>query len=322
MSARSISSMIRTFLRTPTRERQRSGSIFDRRPSSWDRRAFLAAVAGPLLAATAKADVSRTAPVPNAGKPIRWVAFYGANADEFDLATYDLVVLDAGYEGSISLVAEGGAKVCAYLSAGEIRETDPYLQYVDPDALLPENPNWPGTRRVDVRHPSWRSLILDREIPAIVAQGFTGLMLDNLDTPPYLETSDPARYRGMREAAVGLVASIRAQWPDMTIVMNRGYAMLPQLVEKIDAVIAESLLTSADPKTGECAWLDAGKIKAQLDLMRPATRRRPPMPILSLDYWDPSDRSTVAEIYRRERALGHHPYVSTLLLDRIIAEED
>ena len=44
------------------------------------------------------------------------------------------------------------------------------------------------------------------------------------------------------------------------------------------------------------------------------------LPILSLDYWDPEDAESVRRIYRRQRQLGHHPYVATHLLDRIIPE--
>ena len=183
------------------------------------------------------------------------MAFYGITADESILATYDLVVLDLGYQGSINLIARTGTKVCGYLSLGEIRTSDPFREFLDPAALLPENPDWPGTRRVDIRHPSWRSLVLDR-IPSLEAQAFTGLMLDTLDTPPYLEHLDPVRHRGMREAAVELVNCIRARWPDMMLIMNRGYALLPDVVQNIDAVIAESLLTSPDQQTGKFAWAD------------------------------------------------------------------
>jgi polysaccharide biosynthesis protein PelA len=55
-------------------------------------------------------------------------------------------------------------------------------------------------------------------------------------------------------------------------------------------------------------------------LLRPARERRPPLPVLSLDYWDPSDPKTIREIYRRERALGNIPYVGSRLLDRIVPE--
>jgi polysaccharide biosynthesis protein PelA len=285
------------------------------------RRAFLAAAAGLLSAATGKANASEAGVFLAVEKPIRWLAFYGMSADEAILATYDIVVLDPGFQGSISRIASPATRVCGYVSLGEIRTSDPFMTFLDRAALLPENPDWPGTHRVDVRHPSWHSLVLDRQIPSLVSQGFTGLMFDTLDTPPYLELVDPARYHGMRAAAVGLVDSIHRQWPEMMLIMNRGYALLPDVVEKVDAVIAESLLTSPDRQTGGFAWVDSDQVDLQLNLLDPAARRRPPLPILSLDYWDPNDARTVAEIYRRQRALGHHPYVATRSLDQIVPEQ-
>ena len=213
------------------------------------RRALLMS-AGTMTAVTGVLRPSRAKAFPEDTDSLRWLAFYGVNADESVLASYDVVVLDSGFQGSVRRIARTGARVCGYISLGEIRTSDPALAFLDDAALLPPNPDWPGTRRVDVRRPSWRSLILDRQIPALVAQGFTGLMLDTLDTPPYLELLDPARYHGMREAAVALVHSIRALWPKMTLVLNRGYALLPDVLQTIDAVVAESLLTFPDPATG------------------------------------------------------------------------
>jgi uncharacterized protein (TIGR01370 family) len=249
------------------------------------------------------------------------LAFYGTAADERILAAYDVVVLDPEFQGSIGLVAEGGARVCGYLSLSEIRNSDPFFGFLDSTALLPENPDWPGTRRVDIRHPSWRTLVLDRRIPSLVTQGFTGLMFDALDTPPYLEQVEPARYRGMRQAAIELVSAIRVRWPDMMLIMNRGYALLPDVLQKVDAIIAESLMTSPDQRAGGFAWVDPGQVELQLKLLSPAARRLPPLPVLSLDYWDPDDAMTVAKIYRRERELGHHPYVATRSLDKIVPEQ-
>jgi len=246
--------------------------------------------------------------------------FYGMTAEESILATYDIVVLDPGFQGSISRLADAGTPVCGYLSLGEIRTSDPFLTFVDPAALLPENPDWPGTRRVDIRNPSWHLLMLDRRIPSLVSQGFTGLMLDTLDTPPYLESLDPVRYGGMREAAVALVHSIRLRWPEMALIMNRGYALLPDVVADIDAIIAESLMTSPDRGGRGFAWVDLHEVEEQLMLLDPAARRHPALPILSLDYWDPEDTNTIAEIYRREREIGHHPYVATRSLDIIVPE--
>nr|WP_249127977.1 endo alpha-1,4 polygalactosaminidase [Bradyrhizobium lablabi] len=297
------------------------GSSIDRLAAGWGRstrRGFLAAGAAFLSATTRAAGSIRVSAV--ARKPIRWLAFYGAAAEEAVLASYDIVVLDPAFRGSISVVASGGARVCGYLSLGEISMSDALVAQLDPAALLPENPDWPGIHRVDIRHPAWRSLILDVRIPAIAAQGFTGLMLDTLDSPPYLEQLNQVCYRGMRAAAIELVASIRTRWPDMMLIMNRGYALLPDIAGQIDAVIAESLMTSPGPLGEGFTWVDRHQLDQQLALLQPATRRNPPLPILSLDYWNPDDTSTMAEIYRREREFGHHPYVATRSLDRIVSE--
>ena len=53
-----------------------------------------------------------------AGRALRWVAFYGQTADEDVLATYDLVVLDPMFLGSLERVAGQGSRICGYLSLG------------------------------------------------------------------------------------------------------------------------------------------------------------------------------------------------------------
>ena len=179
-------------------------------------------------------------------------------AEEAVLATYDIVVLDPAFQGSISPVAAAGARVCGYLSLGEIRTSDPFVDTSRRCGAAGGEPGLAGNPPRRCQAPSWRSLVLDRRIPSLAAQGFTGLMFDTLDTPPYLEQLDPARYRGMRDAAVELVRSIRARWPEMMLIINRGYALLPDLVQKIDAVIAESLMTSPDrPRPEAFVWVDS-----------------------------------------------------------------
>jgi polysaccharide biosynthesis protein PelA len=250
------------------------------------------------------------------------VAFYGQAADESLLSSYDIAILDPMYQGSITDVASTGTRVCGYLSLGEIRTTDSYYDQVDPSALLEENPDWPDVRRIDVRNRSWSRLVIRQIIPDIVAKGFTGLLLDTLDTPPYLDNLDPISNGGMYEAAVGLVLAIRASHPDMFLIMNRGYSLLSSVIDSSDAVVAESLLTTPNNREGNCGyrWNLQSDVTFQLSLLAPAVNRPIPVPILSLDYWDPDDAESIRQIYLRQRLLGHHPYVATRVLDTIVAE--
>jgi uncharacterized protein (TIGR01370 family) len=253
-------------------------------------------------------------------RSFKWLAFYGQKADEAALSTYDLVVLDPMFQGNLTQVGAGGGRLCAYLSLGEIRQTDPFFSRLDAACLLEENPSWPGTWRVDVRQPAWKELVLREMLPAIFARGFTGLMLDTLDTPPWLEQIAPIANRGMREASIDLVRAIRRFSPDTLIILNRGYAILPDLLRMVDVVLAESLLTTPDPSSRGFRWNVPGDVVAQLALLAPARELTPPLPILTLDYWDTADAEGVREIYRRQRALGHLPYVATPLLSKIVPE--
>lgn len=253
-------------------------------------------------------------------RTIKWTAFYGVEADEKLLGSYDLVILDPGYKGSIDAIVAGGARVFAYISLAEIRTTNPHFARLDRAALIGENPDWPGTFRIDVRHPSWKEVLLDQEIPSAIARGFSGLMFDTLDTPPFLEHNNPQQNKGMRETAVALLQAVRKQYAGLELIGNRGYMMLPEIVGMLDAVIAESLITRPRKDGSGYMWVGTKEVSEQLAFIKKATRVKPGLPILSLDYWDPNDPVTIAKIYRQEREMGHHPYVATQALNRIVAE--
>lgn len=295
-------------------------SLLPRRGFSQSCAVILAAVAAAVGIGPAKGAAGATRPdMPvERDRRLKWLAFYGESADEAALSAYDLVVLDPMFQGDLARVGAGNS-LCAYLSLGEVRRADKSFERLDPACLLEENPAWPGTWRVDVRQAAWRDFVLRETLPAIRARGFKGLMLDTLDTPPWLEQSDPVANRGMSQASIELVRAIRHACPDMLIVVNRGYAILPHLRPMVDAVLAESLLTSPVPEGG-FRWNSPSELEMQLTLLAAAREATPPLLILSLDYWDPADAAGLREIYRRQRALGHQPYVATPLLGEIIPE--
>ena len=279
------------------------------------RRTVLQAVA----ALWAQSSSSRAGTPPE--RRLKWVAFYGQTADQSVLASYDVVILDPMFQGSLAQINRKATRLCGYLSLGEVRVADRIYGKIDPSVLIEENAAWPGTYRIDVRHPSWKALVLDELIPFIAQRGFTGLFLDTLDTPPYLEQTEPVAKRGMRQAAIDLVRSIRQRYPDLFVVMNRGYALLPEVLGSVDAIVAESLLTRPDDRAnGGYGWAPATEVAQVLSLLAPVTEGPHRLPILSLDYWDPHDPQTIRKIYARERELGHDPYVATRQLDKIIPE--
>jgi uncharacterized protein (TIGR01370 family) len=250
-----------------------------------------------------------------------WVLCYSPNIDDRDLSRYRLVVLDVDHYPSLSPLIERGVPRLAYLSLTQMGKGRPEFQHaVKAGVMLEEHPVWTDAHYLDFRKPEWASLVLDRLVPQALERGFTGLFLDTLDDAEFLESQDPVRYRGMREAAVRLVRSIRERYPQAVLMVNRGYALMPELATSIDILMGESVVGTFDTRTKAYQRQSPGDVEWQVTQLQQAKARNPRLQIFTLDYWDPSDRDGVRAIYREQRSRGFAPYVSTPLLDRVIAE--
>jgi polysaccharide biosynthesis protein PelA len=195
-----------------------------------------------------------------------------------------------------------------YLSVGEADPRRPYWNEVRAAPFLVEpDPAWPENVRVDVRDPRWREVLLGQEIPRLLAQGFDGLMLDTIDTAPYLESKDPVRFAGSRQALRELVKAIRARFPGAPVLAN-GIAGLPDVASAVDGFVVEGVFATYDfgrrlyrETTGpEREWKLARIAEAE------AIARRP---VFTIDYADVGDvvLARWAESEAAER--GFKPYV-------------
>lgn len=254
-------------------------------------------------------------------KPRRWVVYYSDKAPASDFASYDLVVLDSKYHPPVAQVKDGTKVVLGYLSLGEVNHDRNYFAAVKAEGLLiQENKNWPGSFMVDLRERRWRQRVVEELVPAILQQGFDGLFLDTLDNAAYLEESSPARFQGMRQAAVDLVRTLRTEYPSIRIAINRGYDLLEQVAPYVDLAAAESLLATYDFSAKRYVPVAPQISAPQVRRLQAVMRDHPRVQVLSLDYWDPSDPEGARRIYRRELKNGFCPYVATIGLNEIIRE--
>ena len=172
--------------------------------------------------------------------PFRWAVYYGADAPSEAFAEYRMVVFDSDRHPDIEPIAARRTQVLGYLSIGEVHRTRSYFAEVEREGLLVyENPTWPGAFAVDVRDTRWRKRIVDELVPAILARGFQGVFLDTADTAIDLERRDRAKFAGATLATIELIKAIRNRHPQIAIVLNRGYEILPAVEGAIDMVLAE-----------------------------------------------------------------------------------
>jgi polysaccharide biosynthesis protein PelA len=133
-------------------------------------------------------------------------------------------------------------------------------------------------------------------------------MFDTLDSALDLERQDPKKYAGMRAAAVAMLQEIRAHYPTIKIMLNRGLEVAPELATTIDMLLLESTLTTV--KDNKPIWLPSEEAKAYQEQVALIRKANPDLKIYSLDYWDVNDRAGVNRIYAEQRKQGYIPYVT------------
>lgn len=251
----------------------------------------------------------------------RFVVYYGQDATTDDFAPYRRAVLDADHHPALAPLAARGIELFGYVSVGEADEARPYhAQVAAAGLLLGANPNWPGARYVDLRKPAWRTLLLDRIIPGVVAQGFQGLFLDTLDDAAFLENADPVANRGMIEAGAATIRAIRARYPSIPLMLNRAYEVAALVPNDLESILAESLTSDYDFKSRRYHMRARADLAWGMARVAELRALNPRLSLYSLDYWDPTDQRGIARLYEQERRAGFVAYVATVDLQKIVGE--
>ena len=202
-----------------------------------------------------------------------------------------------------------GTARLSYLSVGEADPRRGYWSEVQGASFLVEpDPSWPGSVRVDLRDPNWQRILLQQEIPLLLGRGFDGLMLDTIDTAPYLERQDPVRFAGARRALTELVRAIRQQHPQTPILAN-GINALSDVAPFVDGFVVEGVFATYDfgrrlyrETTGQERDFKLAQIAAALAVAR--------HPVFTIEYADVGDVALAHWATGESERHGFHPYVA------------
>lgn len=141
------------------------------------------------------------------------------------IAGYQRAVLQPGHYSRQQLqqLREAGTETLAYLSLGE-----------DPGPAAPwqrsqVNPDW-GGHYVSVAHAGWRTHCLALA-NRYLAQGFSGLFIDTLDTPDMFPED--------RAAMLDLIRDLRVV-ANGYLLANRGLGLLPESAAHVNGYLFES----------------------------------------------------------------------------------
>jgi uncharacterized protein (TIGR01370 family) len=196
----------------------------------------------------------------------------------------------------------------AYVSVGEADPRRPYWPAVRGQSFLVEpNPEWPDNIRVDVRDARWQEILLREEVPRLMQLGFDGLMVDTIDTAPYLETKDPARFAGSRQALRDWLRRLRESFPRAVVIANGGAALV-DAAPFVDGFVIEGVFSIYDQgrrvyratTDAERTW-KLGAIARAREVAR--------KPVFSIEYADVGDVALSRWAFQESVRHGFRPYV-------------
>lgn len=234
--------------------------------------------------------------------------FYGANPPWAELQAFDLVVVDPGHVPNPAAPGLRHTRLAAYVALGEVQPSRDYAAKIPKAWMMGENKDW-GSRLIDQSRPEWPRFFTDSVIAPLWNQGYRSFFLDTLDS--YHLFAKTPEQRAVQEA--GMVAVLRAvkqRFPDIRLIFNRGFEILPHTHKLVDMVVAESLFQGFDAGKGKYKVVppqDREWLMGQLTRVKDDYR----LPVLVIDYVPAAERELARKTAKRIMDLGFIPWVTT-----------
>jgi uncharacterized protein (TIGR01370 family) len=240
----------------------------------------------------------------------RWAVYYDKQLPAKAFKDYGLVVFDRIYYPEFEEL-KPDTTVLAYISLGEVHgDTDEHALLEKQHALLGKRSKW-NSYTVDLTSKTWAKII-DAQVADAMDKGFDGIMLDTIDSGLHLADMDsPEKGERAQEAAIKIITDLRQHYPDMKIMLNRGFEILPRVANVIDYALGESMLANTDISTGQSSLFPANTYQSIASRLTNARAIAPKLKLYTLDYWNPEDVEGMQKLYAIHRTRGFTPYITT-----------
>lgn len=238
--------------------------------------------------------------------------FYGQNPPLAELQAFDHVVVEPGHLQTPP--SDSTSRWYAYVSVGEVHPQRPYRAKMPAGWLIGRNQDW-GADIVDQSQPDWPRFFVDEVVAPLWQRGYRGLFLDTLDSYQIVAKTPESR-TAQEQGLARLIRTIRQRYPQMKLIANRGFEILPQVAGQLDMLVAESLYQGWDAgKRSYRKVPEADRVWLRDKLRDVQQRYR--LPVAAIDYVDPAQRELARETARLIAADGFVPWVANPALDTI-----
>lgn len=240
----------------------------------------------------------------HAGMPS--VAFhYGDAPPTSALQAFDWAVVEPAH---LPQPPQGGqTQWFAYLSLGEMSADRAYAKDVPAAWKQGRNVAW-DSWIMDQTQPDWPAFVVNRIVTPLWNAGYRGFFLDTLDSWQAISHTDAER-AAQAAGLVRTITAIKTRYPEIKLIANRGFEIMPQIHPWLSAVAFESYYQGWDATTkryipvsqADRNWLD--------EQLRPIQEKYQ-LPIIAIDYAPPKNRTLMRTTAEKLQQKGFIPWVA------------
>ena len=238
--------------------------------------------------------------------------FYGENAPLNELKAFDVVVVEPDHGHDPKTFRTRNSELFAYVSLGEVAPTRSYANQVPEHWVIGKNTSW-NSRIVDQTQKEWASFVTDQILGPLWKQGYRGFFLDTLDSY-HLVATTPEEKKRQEQGLIHVIQAIKNMYPDVKLIFNRGFEIIPNVAPLVFAVAAESLFQGWDQANTRYVQVAQEEREWLLQELR-AIQQSFQLPVIIIDYLPPQERQKARSVAQKIQKLGMIPWVSTPELD-------
>ena len=229
--------------------------------------------------------------------------YYGHSTPLNEFRTFDMVVVEPDHAKTLPPLP--GTALYAYVSVAEVQPSRSYYADIPAQWKLARNGDWKSDV-VDQTPAQWPDFFANRVIAPLWERGYRGFFLDTLDSYRLASHFDEA---AQQQGLVRVIETLHQRFPDIKLVLNRGFEIIPRVRDKIQMVAAESLYQGWNASTQRYEAVSEANRNWLLGQLR-TIRDQERLPVLVIDYVPPQDRALTRTTAARIQAEGFIPWVT------------
>jgi len=231
-------------------------------------------------------------PFSNKFKKKSAIIYYGDNLDYNQVMMHHYIIVQPSkIDTSSQNFQDTKSNMYAYVSLCEISKDVEEYEKIKPEWIVGRNTKW-NNDILDIRHQEYKEFLFREYIDPIIESGFENLFFDTLDSYQMICKTLHKRVK-IEQEVVNFINLVHEKYPNVKIVINRGFEIIDSVYDSIEAVLFESyyfglgegVQTYKKVSVADREWLDSklNRVKSY------------GLPIIAVDYLSESDIDEMAQ---------------------------